>query len=113
MFRDKYLHLYMGIYGNELTLLWFNIWVWVGLTFSVSPRRQVSPTDYPQVEQIVKKVVKDKQAFERLEIKKEDLLKMFEVSKQGSHWPGKLGKLGRKIEVREKSGKSWDILFSF
>ena len=41
--------------------------------------RQVTPVDFPQLEQVVKKVVKDKQPFERLEMKTEDLLKMFEV----------------------------------
>lgn len=39
--------------------------------------RQVSTNDFPQMEQVLKKVVKEKQKFERLEIKKEDLLKMF------------------------------------
>ena len=39
----------------------------------------VSPNDFPAVETVIKKIVKEKQPFERLEIKKEDLLKMFEV----------------------------------
>ena len=39
--------------------------------------RQVSPNDYAQVDQVVKKIMKEKQPFERLEMKKEDLLKMF------------------------------------
>lgn len=42
--------------------------------------RQVSPNDFPQVEEISKKIVKEKQPFERLEMKKEDLLKMFEYN---------------------------------
>lgn len=42
--------------------------------------RQVSPYDYPNLETVVKKIVKDKQPFERLEMKKEDLLKMFQYN---------------------------------
>ena len=41
--------------------------------------RVVTPADFPQLEQVVKKAVKDKQPFERLEMTKEDLLRMFEV----------------------------------
>lgn len=41
--------------------------------------RQVTPADYPAVENVMKKVIKEKQPFERLEMKKEDLLKMFDV----------------------------------
>ncbi|KAK2163864.1 hypothetical protein LSH36_73g06019 [Paralvinella palmiformis] len=43
--------------------------------------RQVTPADFPKVEQVVKKIVKEKQPFERLEVKKEDLLEMFEYNK--------------------------------
>lgn len=43
--------------------------------------RQVTPHDFPQLETVVKKVIKEKQPFERLEVKKEDLLKMFEYNK--------------------------------
>jgi len=39
--------------------------------------RQVSSNDFKGLETIVKKVAKDKQPFVRLEMKKEDLLKMF------------------------------------
>jgi len=39
----------------------------------------VTPHDFPQLETVVKKVIKEKQPFERLEVKKEDLLKMFAV----------------------------------
>jgi len=46
-----------------------------------SPERQVSNNDYPAIELLMKKIVKEKQPFERLEMKKEDLLKMFEVRK--------------------------------
>ena len=41
--------------------------------------RNVSQAEFKQLDTIVKKVVKEKQPFERLEVKKEDLLKMFEV----------------------------------
>ncbi|XP_070541989.1 threonine--tRNA ligase 1, cytoplasmic-like isoform X2 [Ptychodera flava] len=42
--------------------------------------RQVSSNDFPSLMQIVKKIQKDKQPFERLVMKKEDLLKMFEYN---------------------------------
>ena len=41
--------------------------------------RQVSSNDFNSLESIVKKIVKEKQQFVRLEMKKEDLLKMFAV----------------------------------
>lgn len=41
--------------------------------------RQVSSNDFKNLETIVKKVQKEKQPFIRLEMKKEDLLKMFAV----------------------------------
>eukprot|EP00918_Siedleckia_nematoides_P023985 GHVU01051733.1.p1 GENE.GHVU01051733.1~~GHVU01051733.1.p1 ORF type:complete len:711 (-),score=89.93 GHVU01051733.1:366-2396(-) len=47
----------------------------------VDESRQVSPHDFPKVETLVKSIVKEKQPFERLEMKKEDLLKMFEYNK--------------------------------
>ena len=42
--------------------------------------RQVSSNDFKNLETITKKVLKEKQPFVRLEIKKDDLLKMFAVS---------------------------------
>lgn len=42
--------------------------------------RQVSSNDFPQVETLCKSIVKDKQPFIRLEMKKEDLLEMFKVA---------------------------------
>ena len=39
----------------------------------------MTPYDFPHLETLVKKIVNEKQPFERLEMKKEDLLKMFEV----------------------------------
>lgn len=42
--------------------------------------RGVTPNDFPALETVVKKIVKEKQPFERLEMKKADLLKMFEYN---------------------------------
>lgn len=47
---------------------------------SVFPRRGVSSNDFPCLETLCKKIMKEKQPFERLEIKKETLLEMFKVS---------------------------------
>uniref|UniRef100_A0A336L5Z5 threonine--tRNA ligase n=1 Tax=Culicoides sonorensis TaxID=179676 RepID=A0A336L5Z5_CULSO len=41
----------------------------------------ISNTDYKKMEEVIKKIVKEKQPFERLEMKKADLLKMFEYNK--------------------------------
>jgi len=43
--------------------------------------RVATPADFPQLETVIKKIVKEKQPFERLEMKKADLLKMFEYNK--------------------------------
>lgn len=40
----------------------------------------ISNTDYKTVEELIKKIVKEKQPFERLEMKKTDLLKMFDYN---------------------------------
>ncbi|KAK6624040.1 Threonine--tRNA ligase 1, cytoplasmic [Polyplax serrata] len=42
--------------------------------------KQVSNTDFPCIEGLMKKIVKEKQPFERLEMKKEDLLEMFKYN---------------------------------
>lgn len=42
--------------------------------------RQVSNNDIPSIEGVMKKIIKEKQPFERLEMKKEDLLEMFKVN---------------------------------
>ena len=42
--------------------------------------RPITPADYPNIENVVKKAVKEKQNFERLELPKEALLEMFAVS---------------------------------
>ena len=66
-----------GIYGGHLCYgppiengFYYDMWI---------DDRSVAPADFPNLDQIVKKIQKDKQPFERLEMKKEDLLKMFEV----------------------------------
>ena len=41
--------------------------------------RGVSSNDFPGLETLCKKIIKEKQPFERLEIKKETLLEMFKV----------------------------------
>ena len=41
---------------------------------------QVSDNDYPILEDLVKKIVKEKQPFERLVMKKSDLLEMFKYN---------------------------------
>lgn len=43
--------------------------------------KQVSSNDYANLENLVKSIVKEKQPFERLEMKKEDLLEMFKYNK--------------------------------
>lgn len=43
--------------------------------------RQVSSNDFPQMETLCKSIVKEKQPFVRLEMKKEDLLEMFKYNK--------------------------------
>lgn len=41
---------------------------------------QVSTSDLPCIENVMKKIVKEKQPFERLELRKEDLLEMFKYN---------------------------------
>lgn len=41
--------------------------------------QQVSSNEFPQLETLFKSIVKEKQPFIRLEMKKEDLLEMFKV----------------------------------
>lgn len=43
--------------------------------------RSVTPHDFPHLESLVKKIINEKQPFERLEMKKEDLLTMFAYNK--------------------------------
>ena len=45
----------------------------------VSVCSNVSQSEFKSLETIVKKIVKEKQPFERLEVTKEDLLEMFKV----------------------------------
>lgn len=42
--------------------------------------RGVSSNDFASLETLCKKIIKEKQAFERLEVKKETLLEMFKVN---------------------------------
>jgi hypothetical protein len=51
-------------------------------------RRPITPADYPNIENVVKKAVKEKQNFERLELPKEALLEMFAVSRPKSGLDG-------------------------
>lgn len=46
----------------------------------------VVPADYAPMETLCKSIVKEKQPFERLSMKKEDLLKMFEYNKYKLHF---------------------------
>lgn len=50
----------------------------------VFPHRGVSSNDFPCLETLCKKIMKEKQPFERLEIKKETLLEMFKVSESAT-----------------------------
>jgi len=45
-----------------------------------SPECNVSDNDFPVLEELVKKIVKEKQPFERLVMKKSDLLEMFKYN---------------------------------
>ncbi|KAI4469075.1 threonine-trna ligase [Holotrichia oblita] len=40
----------------------------------------ISTTDYPRIEKLMKDIVKEKQPFERLEMRKEDLMEMFKYN---------------------------------
>lgn len=55
----------------------------VGVT-CLLPHSGVSSNDFPCLETLCKKIMKEKQPFERLEIKKETLLEMFKVSKSST-----------------------------
>lgn len=50
--------------------------------------RGVSSNDFPCLENLCKKIIKEKQPFERLEIKKETLLDMFKVSENTNRQTG-------------------------
>ena len=64
----------------------FQFILWCEFGGSCLRHRMATPHDFPQLEMVVKKVLKEKQPFERLEMKKEDLLKMFEVGERGRGW---------------------------
>lgn len=59
----------------------------VAVTCPVFPRRGVSSNDFPCLETLCKKIMKEKQPFERLEIRKETLLEMFKVSASAQSLP--------------------------
>uniref|UniRef100_A0A8D2L0V3 threonine--tRNA ligase n=1 Tax=Varanus komodoensis TaxID=61221 RepID=A0A8D2L0V3_VARKO len=64
-------------------------------------KRGVSSTEFPALENICKNIIKEKQTFERLEIRKEILLDMFKVSLWVYHfWCGPLIDLCRGPHVR-------------
>jgi len=72
---------WLEVIGTLLTLLQFL--VWLSLTsIRCDSCSVVQATDYEALETLAKGVVKEKQKFERLEVSKEDLLKMFEVSRR-------------------------------
>ena len=52
----------------------------ISLLRVIDDYRPITPADYPNIENVVKKAVKEKQNFERLELPKEALLEMFAVS---------------------------------
>ena len=47
---------------------------------SLANERTIGQDDYSGIEEVCRKAVKEKQAFERLELPKEVLLEMFKVS---------------------------------
>lgn len=49
--------------------------------------RGVSSNDFPCLENLCKKIIKEKQPFERLEVKKETLLEMFKVCAHAMNKP--------------------------
>ncbi|XP_012564686.2 threonine--tRNA ligase 1, cytoplasmic isoform X2 [Hydra vulgaris] len=51
-----------------------------GFYYDMWTEKLVSTHDFGNLETLIKNVIKDKQPFERLEMKKEDLLKMFEYN---------------------------------
>lgn len=67
--------------------------------FAVS--RGVSSTEFGDLETLCKAVVKEKQPFERLEISKETLLKMFKVSERqaSAHVRSQMSILGLSEEL--------------
>lgn len=55
---------------------------WKEINYTSSSFRGVSSNDFSSLEALCKKIIKEKQAFERLEVKKETLLEMFKVNIQ-------------------------------
>ncbi|KAF5280440.1 hypothetical protein FQR65_LT03249 [Abscondita terminalis] len=55
--------------------------------------RAISPSDFPQIENVIKDIIKEKQPFERLVVTKEDLLEMFKYN------PFKVRVLNEKVHT--------------
>ena len=67
-----------GVYGGHLCYgppidqgFYYDMW---------SEEHKVSDTDFKVLDDVVKTIVKEKQPFERLEMKKSDLLEMFKYN---------------------------------
>lgn len=67
--------------------------------------RGVSSNDFPCLENLCKKIIKEKQPFERLEIKKETLLHMFKVSEDWES-PTKCNSVWAR-ELNKHTSLSW------
>ncbi|KAK5081402.1 threonyl-tRNA synthetase [Exophiala xenobiotica] len=70
----------------------------MGFFYDMAIDRAVTEADWPAIESRAKKFAKDKQQFVRLEVSKDDLLKMFGYSKYKTHYIEKLVK-GEKSTV--------------
>lgn len=53
---------------------------WKEINYTFFSFSGVSSNDFSSLEALCKKIIKEKQAFERLEVKKETLLEMFKVN---------------------------------
>ena len=60
--------------------IYIYIYIYIHVFIISTTSRQVSSNDYPNLEKLMKSVVKEKQKFVRLEMKIEDLCEMFKVS---------------------------------
>ncbi|KAI8818001.1 uncharacterized protein EV422DRAFT_539623 [Fimicolochytrium jonesii] len=57
-----------------------------GFYYEMGMDRSVQPTDYPALDTLAKKAIKEKQPFERLVMTKEQLLEMFKHNKYKQHF---------------------------
>lgn len=78
---------------------------------SLADQRTISVEDYPKIEEVARKAVKEKQPFERLELPKEVLLEMFKVC-LGSPLPvprsSKVQQVQAILHQRQGSGRHKD-----